>query len=157
MKKFLLIFLIGTMIFGCKKNNLPDPGSTNTEKMANEWWVTLTQGGVDLIGKHVKIATYNTSANNDSIWVDDLENTWQFKVKAKVNLDSMSFTTSQFQNEYYNITVNLMNGKIFPGQGKSKTGNTTDSISMQAEFSDDPGTIYVISGHARTRFAEDDY
>jgi len=157
MKKFLLIFLIGTTILGCKKNNLPDPGSTKTEKMANEWWVTLKQGGADLIGTHVKIATYNTSANNDSIWVDDLENTWQFKVKAKVNLDSLSFSTSQFQNEYYNITVNLMNGKIFPGQGKSKSGNVTDSIYMQAEFSDDPGTIYVISGHARTRFAEDDY
>jgi len=157
MKKFLLILMAGITIIGCKKNNLPDPGRTNAEKMANEWWVTLTQGGVDLIGKHVKIATYNTSANNDSIWIDDLENTWQFKVKAKANFDSLSFTTSQSENQYYNITVNLMNGKIFPGKGKSKTGNATDSIYMEAEFSDDPGTTYVISGHARTRFSEDDY
>ena len=157
MKKFICIALVSMVVISACKKNLPDPGATSAVKMANEWWVTLKQGNSDLIGTHVKIATYNTSGNSDSIWVDDLENTWQFKVKAKANFDSLTFTTAQAQNEYYNITVNLMNGKVFPGKGKSKTGNVTDSIYMQAEFSDDPGTIYTISGHARTRFAEDDY
>jgi len=157
MKKIICIAISGIVMFSACKKNLPDPGATSAVKMANEWWVTLKRGNTDLIGTHVKIATYNTSSNADSIWVDDLENTWQFKVKAKANFDSLSFTTSQAQNEYYNITVNLTNGKIFPNQGRSKTGNVTDSIYMQAEFSDDPGTIYTISGHARTRFSEDDY
>jgi hypothetical protein len=157
MKKFICIALVSMVVISACKKNLPDPGATSAVKIANEWWVTLKQGTSDLIGKHVKIATYNTSSNSDSIWVDDLENTWQFKVKAKANFDSLTFTTSQAQNEYYNITVNLTNGKIFPGKGRSKTGNVTDSIYMQAEFSDDPGTIYTISGHARTRFAEDEY
>ena len=157
MKKIVLILMSGIFILGACKKNLPDPGGTAAQKVANEWFVTLQQGGVDLLGGHVKIATYNTASNTDSIWVDDLENIWQFKVKAKVNYDSLTFSASQSQNEYYNITVNLTKGKVFVGQGKSKSGNLTDSIYMEAEFSDDPGTTYVISGHARTRFAEDDY
>jgi hypothetical protein len=157
MKKLICIALAGLMFICSCKKNLPDVGATSSVKMANEWWVTLKQGSTDLIGTHVKIATYNTSSNNDTIWVDDLGNTWQFKVKAKANYDSLSFKTSGAENEYYAITVNLTGGKIFPNGGKSKTGNVTDSIYMQAEFSDDPGTIYTISGHARTRFTEDDY
>ncbi len=157
MKKIVIVLMTGIIILAACKKNLPDPGSTSAEKMANEWWVTLKQGGADLIGTHVKIATYNTSANADSIWIDDFLNTWQFKVKAKANYNDLTFTTSKAANEYYAITVNLTKGKIFLNGGKSKSGNAVDSIYMEAEFSDDPGTIYTISGHARTRFSEDDY
>jgi hypothetical protein len=159
MKKIIFVLLFGTVILSaCDKDNLPDPGATVAEKAANEWWCTLTFNGEDIYGiGHFKIATYNTSANDDSIWVDDLYNSWQFKCKAKINYDSLTFSAANSPNEYYGITVNINNGKILPGMGVSKTGNVTDSITMDIEFEDDPGTIYTISGHARTRFAEDDY
>src|SRR5678816_4107034 len=88
MKKIFL--LSGTAIFllcSCEKKNLPDVGSTAAEKMANEWWVTLDQGGTqDVFGiGHFKIATYNTSANDDSIWIDDFQSGWQVKFKARAD------------------------------------------------------------------------
>lgn len=160
MKKIFL--LSGTIIFllsSCEKKNLPDVASTAAEKMANEWWVTLDQGGVqDASGYgHFKIATYNTSANDDSIWIDDFQNGWEVKFKAKADYSNLTFAASNAVNEYYAITVNVTDGKILPNAGHSKSGNVVDSIHMQIEFSDDPGTIYEMNGVARTRFAEDDY
>jgi hypothetical protein len=160
MKK--IFFLLAAAIFllcSCEKKNLPDVGKTAAEKMANEWWVTLDQGGVqDASGYgHFKIATYNTSANDDSIWIDDFQNAWEVKFKAKADYNNLTFASSNAANEYYAITVNVTDGKILPNAGHSKSGNVVDSIHMQIEFSDDPGTIYEMNGVARTRFAEDDY
>ena len=69
----------------CTKK-LEDPGATNTVAMSNEWWVTLTLGGNDLLGKHVLFSTYNTSQNvADSLWLDDLGNGYDFKCKVLAN------------------------------------------------------------------------
>lgn len=157
MKNISIALVLAVFVFSSCKKNLPDVGGTAAERVANEWWVTVKVGGVDQVG-HVKIATYNTSANNNEIWVDDLEHIWQFKVKATVDYNNLTFSANNAANEYYPITVNLANGKVIEKGGHSKSGNVTDSIYMEAKFSDDPaGDTYVISGHARTRFAEDDY
>jgi hypothetical protein len=146
------------VLTSCKKD-LPDIGGTAAQKMANEWWVTLDQGGTqDFYGiGHFKIATYNTAANNDSIWVDDLGNGWDVKFKAAADFNNLSFSATNASNVYYPITINVTEGKILTKMGHSKTGNVTDSIHMKIEFSDDPGTIYEMNGHARTMFSEDEY
>lgn len=158
MYKIFKYSAILTLFFAtsCKKN-LPTIGGTASEKIANEWWVTLKANGEDLYGTHLKIATYNTSANNSEIWVDDYHNVWDFKVKAQADLNALTFNALGQKNEYYDITVDLKNGKILPKAGLSKSGNVTDSIYMEAAFSDDSTTTYTISGHARTRFIEDEY
>jgi hypothetical protein len=76
----------------------------------------------------------------------------------------MSFTATNSANQYYNAspttppkTVTLNGGKVLAGAGKTRSGNPVDSIYIEAEFSDDPGTKYVISGHQRTGFFEDEY
>lgn len=148
---FLLISLCS-----CKKN-VNSPGGTSAEKMANEWWVTLKIGNQDLLGTHVAFSTYNTSDNKDSIWLDDLENGYDFKCKAAADFNNLTFSTKNTQNQYYDIRVDISNGKIFPNGGISKAGNVTDSIYFEAKFSDDPDNTYIISGTARTRFPEDDY
>jgi hypothetical protein len=91
------------------------------------------------------------------LWVDDLGHSWQFKCKAKIDYSNLTFSTTNAQNQYYNITVNLSEGKILTKAGRSKSGNATDSIYFKANFSDDPSNTYVISGTARTGFIEDDY
>ena len=159
MKKVTIILsaLIIFLLFSCSKK--PDVGGTVAQNMANEWWVTLDQGGTqDVYGLgHFKIATYNTSANDDSIWIDDFGSGWDVKFKAKADHSNLTFVTSNAANEYYPITVNLTEGKIFLNAGHSKSGNVVDSIHMLLEFSDDPGTIYEMNGGARTRFIEDEY
>ena len=156
MKKLILIISLSIFtLISCQKAK--DPGATAAVKVANEWWVTLTLNGDDIGTGHFKMATYNTSANDNNIWVDDYPNGWQFKIKVPVDYNNLTFAAMAAQNEYYNITVNLTDGKILPKLGHSKSGNIADSIHMKLEFSDDPGTIYEMNGVERTRFPEDDY
>ncbi len=159
-----LAILILFFTTSCKKD-FPVLGETAAKAMSNEWWVTLKVGTIDQLGHHYKLSTYNTSANTNEIWVDDLHNGYVSKNKAIADFNAMTFSATNASNEYYNPanppaapkTLTIANGKVLVGVGKSKTGNVTDSIYMEAEYSDDPGTKYVISGHARTRFDEDEY
>ena len=158
MKKLATILSALTILFfSCSKK--PDVGGTKAQNMANEWWVTLDQAGSpDVFGiGHFKIATYNTSTNNDSIWIDDFKSGWQVKFKAAADFTNLTFSAKDAPNEYYPITVNLTEGKIIVNGGHSKSGNIVDSIHMKLVFSDDPGNSYEMNGQARTRFAEDDY
>jgi Lipid-binding putative hydrolase len=156
------IFRISAIIIlfsmSCTKK-LENPGATNTVAMSNEWWVTLTLGGNDLLGTHVLFSTYNTSQNvADSLWLDDLQNGYDFKCKVLANPKALTFTTDSSQNLYYDIRVHIANGKIIPNGGIGKsTGSIVDSIYMEASFGDDPGHTYIISGVARSRWAQDDY
>jgi hypothetical protein len=160
MKKIILLLITVAGIFSlnsCQKTK--DAGATSAVKVANEWWVTLDLGGTqDVFGiGHFKMATYNTSANDNNIWIDDYENGWDVKFKSLVDYKTLTFSATNSQNEYYNITVNQTDGKILPKAGHSKSGNTADSIHMKVEFSDDPGNVYEMNGVERTRFPEDDY
>ena len=51
----------------------------------------------------------------------------------------------------------MIEGKVLPGAGKTKSGNSVDSIYLRLEFSEEAGTIYEIKGHERTGFFEDEY
>ena len=54
-------------------------------------------------------------------------------------------------------TIKVLEGKVLPNAGKSKSGGTVDSIYMKLEFSEEAGTIYEVAGHQRTGFFEDEY
>lgn len=159
MKKTTII--LATAIFlsisSCMKTK--DPGATAAVKVANEWWVTLDLNGTqDVYGLgHFKIATYNTAANDNHIWIDDYENGWDVKFKTNIDYKTLTFSVDSAQNEYYDIEVQQTDGKILPNAGHSKSGNVVDSIHMKVAFSDDPGNVYEMNGVARTRFIEDDY
>jgi hypothetical protein len=153
--RFSCIFLL--LFISCTKK-LNNPGATNTVVMSNEWWVTLTLNGNELLPGPVLFATYNTSQNvSDTLWLDDLNFGYGFKCKVLANQKNLTFSTDSSQNEYTDIRVHIANGKIYPNGAHSKTGIVTDSIYMQASFGDDPGDTYIISGTARTRWAQDDY
>lgn len=158
MKKIIFIVSAAFLLLSSCKKEVDQPGETAAVKVANEWWVQLTVGGQDIYGiGHFLIATYNTSANDNTIWIDDYQNGWQAKFKANVDYNTLKFTAQAAQNEYYNITIDLKEGQVFPRMGLSKAGNVADSIHLQLEFSDDPGTIYEMNGVERTKFDEDDY
>lgn len=165
-RKYLLIVTIGMIALSSCKKNLPTVGGTAAQKMANEWWVTFTLNGVDQIGTHVKIKTSNTSANDDSLWVDDFPvantqsgNVWGFQVKTKADFNALTFNTSNYLNAHpgYPIHITITNGQVFPKLGHSKSGVIVDSIHMKIHFEDDPGNTYDLSGTERTRFVEDEY
>lgn len=165
MKKiFMYIAVVSTALFSIACQEDPEPGGMETEELAGEWWVTYqveTSPGVleDIAGGYYKMMTYNTASNTDSIWIDDLEHFWEYKVKAKVGLANNTFSVSEGSNFVYESAVTIENGKVLVGQGKSVSGVKTDSIYFEVSFDDDATpyeTKYIVSGHRRTGFLEDE-
>ena len=102
--------------------------------------------------------TYNTSSNNpNEIWIDDVKNFWNFKVKATADPNGLTFSASSAQNQRGDdITVNITNGKITKNGGVQNNGSPADYITMDVEFSDDPGTIYRLEGVRYSGLEEND-
>ena len=141
-------------MWACSKN-LPDAGGTAAKAFANEWWVTIND-----TGSVVKLSTYNTSLNADSMWIDDLTHLDTFKCKANIDVTGLTFSSQSSKNIYKTVkpfTINITNGKILKNGGVTKTGNIVDSIYMEAEFSNAPGVKNKIAGVARKRWDDDDY
>ena len=151
MKKVLYFatLLLCMAFVSCQKEEI---GGTATENLAGEWYVqaNVVENGEVIedpygLGRF-KIMTYNTSANNaNEIWIDDVKNFWNFKVKATAD--------NQRGDE---ITVNITNGKINKNGGAQNNGSPADYITMDVEFSDDPGTIYRLEGVRYSGLVEND-
>jgi hypothetical protein len=157
MKRIFVIIAGLAMVTFLSCSKKPDTGGTSAQKVANEWWVSFKLNGVDPGVGITHLVTYNTSANNGEIWIDDEENTYEYKVKAQVDYSALTFKTANADNEYGSYKATITDGKILLNAAKSKTGNVTDSIYFKVVFSDDPTDTWTVSGHARTRFSEDDY
>ena len=103
MKKIILIVSLGIFVLtSCQK--VKDAGATSAVKVANEWWVTLDSVGIpDYYGiGHARILTYNTSSNDNNIWVDDNKQTYGFKIKAAVDYTNLTFVSTPLaDNEYF--------------------------------------------------------
>ena len=153
MRNIIIIILVfgAACMWACSKK-LADPGGTAAQQLANEWWVKIND-----TGSVVKLSTYNTTLNADSMWVDDLKHLHKFKCKAKIDVSALTFSTQNAVNLYSGVTVNINNGKIIKNGGVTKTGNVVDSIYMEVEFSDAVGVKNKIAGVARTRWDDDDY
>jgi hypothetical protein len=158
--KLLILFaFLSVGLMSCDLGDDPDVGGTATQAVAGEWFTTFTIAGEDVYGLGYQlITTANTAANvpTEFIIYDDAH-TWDYKVKVPLNLDAKTFGGTAIPNLAYDITVNIANGKILPGAATSSGGNVTDSIYFEAEFSDDPGTIYQVAGYRRTGFLEDEH
>lgn len=158
MKKHILIAAIALLAFsGCSKDD--EVGGTATQDIAGEWWVQISVDNTPVVPDFFKILTYNTAENvPDKMWLDDEGNLWPFKFKVNVNASAKTFSAEDAASTYSNITINLMNGKILKNASKGPLSKAqTDSIYFEAEFSDDPGIVYQLSGYKRTRFSEDDH
>lgn len=144
------------ILTSCSKK--PDVEYTSTYKMSGEWFIRFYTGGAAITNYH-KIISYNTADPSASqIWVDDL-NFQPFKAKFDVDYPTLTFKPIANIPNAANTgkTIKVLEGKVLPGAGKSKTGVTVDSIYMKLEFSEEAGTIYEVAGHQRTGFLEDEY
>ncbi len=154
----ILALLTVTVILVASCSEKPDIEYTSTYKMSGEWFIELKVAGAPVAPFH-KIITYNTSdPNSGKIWFDDL-NYWPFKGKLDVDYGTLSFkpATAVPNDAVAGETINVIEGKVLPGVGHSKSGNLVDSFYLKVEFSDDPGTEYEYGGHQRTGFFEDEY
>ena len=174
MKKviYLATLLFCTTLASCEKEEI---GGTATENIAGDWYVTcdaVDENGdvvpgledpLDLGRFH--ILTYNTAANtDDQLYVDDLGEFWEFKVKTTSDAKNMTFATNgAVANEAYeDCDVTITGGKILPKAGRQNNGSPADSIVFYVSFSDDPFpaaygyTNYKVSGIRYSGLVEND-
>ena len=167
MKKVLyfaaLLFCVG--LTSCEKDEI---GGTATEATAGDWYVmvdaadasgNVVEGFEDFFGLgRVHMITFNTAANNpNEMIVTDLAQFWNFKVKANGDINTLTFSAPNADNQRGDeITVNITNGKIIKNGGVQNNGSPADYITMDVEFSDDPGTIYRLEGVRYSGLEEND-
>lgn len=153
------LFVGAALLFSaCTKD--PEVGRTATEEMSGEWFVEYYDAAGHALTDHTTISTYNTSdPASNQVWVDDPD-IWPFKAKFDVDAQALTFKAMSGAVDIANgngLKIKVLEGKVLPKAGKSKSGNNVDSIYLKVEFSDDPGTVYQIKGHQRTGFFEDEY
>lgn len=165
MKKYITILFaaMAVMFTSCKKDF--EPGGTEVEKMAGEWWVTATiiKDGKDAedagVG-HFRMNTYNTASNvATEMWVDDGGNFWDYKLKVNVDYNNRTFSTNDFVNNVsYDCKVKITDGKVLKGMATTPSGMPADSIVYMIQFDDDEDALtYKVSGFRRTGFPADDF
>lgn len=163
-----IVWLFSLLVFvlaGCEKDEI---GNTATEVLAGEWYVTVdaVDAGGNVIAAdpyglgRIHLNTYNTAANLPTeMYVDDIENFWDFKVRVNSDVNAMTFATSgAVANEKYEgCNVTIEDGKVLTGVGMTPHGTPADSIVFYTSFSDDdPGNRYKISGIRYSGLAQDD-
>ncbi|PWH84272.1 hypothetical protein DIS18_06980 [Algibacter marinivivus] len=155
----LVLFTI-SLFFSCDEGGEPDPGGTNVQDIAGDWWaVALNPGGATTAfgGDYVQFSTYNTAANDNTFWVDDHNNWMQLKARVTLNADRLTFQSEPNTPELYtDETVTITNGLITRDVFTTESNTLVDQITFNAEFSWDPGTVYEYVGHFRTGFLEDE-
>ncbi len=165
MKKIFLIVAVAIVIGLASCENDIDPGQNSLMRLSNEWWgqiyVPDGSGGLTDIGQgYQHLLTSNTaSGTSDSLFIDDFDGLLELKAKVACDVNNLTFTTNGVAvlERYTEGTVGIGNGKIILDGGKSTSGVKVDSIYFEAEFDWDPGQIYVIAGHGRTGFLEDEH
>lgn len=158
MKKIIYTLIAIAFVFSaCRKDKI-DAGGTAVQNVAGEFW-TQVDNGSGYGNSYFKLSTYNTAANSPTeMWIDDNGEYYEFKGKINVDANAGTFSGTNVVNEYYDMTFNITNGKITKDAVKAPgSGVTTDEITFDATFSDDPGTVYHFKGYRRTKFLSDDH
>lgn len=160
-KNSLIKVLFGILLFtsftSCDEGGDPDPGMTNTGQFAGDWFINITDSNGDVYDEHVLHSTYNTSANDNTMWIDDHENGYWIKCKITID-ENGNFTATNAENLIDGSFVTITDGKIEKGAAVSQGGHTVDKISFRAHFDyDAPGYDLIYEGHKRTGFIEDEY
>ncbi|MBC5773832.1 hypothetical protein H8S95_07140 [Pontibacter sp. KCTC 32443] len=162
-----LLFVLG--VFSSCDRDDPDVEMTAVGDMAGEWYVTYqvqTGSGTPepFAGGYHQHLTYNTAGNTDSMFVDEFgtialsqTNTFHYKTAVGINRADRTFSTQNNLNLYDNNSVTINNGKVIIGGGRSRSGVKTDSIYYEVSLSDRPDTTFIVSGHRRTGFEEDEF
>lgn len=162
MKKILTLFaFVGALLFtSCGTEEV---FYTDVVELAGEWKVTVDEvdasGNVleeDLVGT-INLLTYNTVANTNEMWIDDLKKFWSTKVKVQVNLENSTFSCNGYTDEYckgteYEYQATITDGRINYDGTKSPLGHVVDEIVFTIQFSDAPGEYYRFHGYRRTGF-----
>lgn len=158
--------MLSAVAISCDEGGEPDAGGTSMEAYAGDWFVNVTDDGGNAAAEHAIFSTYNTAANDNTMWIDDHTNGWWLKGKVTVSNDGTFASEGAIPNIIETPDgsdpgiVTITEGKIIKNGGRSKGGHVVDSIYFRA-FYDYEGEDFDIelihAGHKRTGFLEDEY
>lgn len=158
--KYTALLVVALLLGSCSKD---EPGNTSTVNLAGEWAVTVDAviGGETIedafgLGEFM-IITYNTNADDGKeMWINDLEQFWNFIVKVPCNPSARTFGAPGFRPDAANegVEVEVTEGSVVPRGAISPTGKPVDAISFRVNFSDDENGVdyYLVHGYRRTGF-----
>lgn len=158
-KKILLSIFATASFLSCDNVGDIDTGKTTTGDFAGDWYIDLKDQTGASIASHAAHSTYNTSANDNTMWIDDHKHGYWVKCKITMDVENGTFSgVSQNNLNDPGSTVVITEGRITKGGALSKAGHVVDKIYFKAHFSyDPPATIIEHTGHKRTGFKEDEY
>lgn len=164
MKNIFKVLAMSLLLAGFSSCAKEEIGGTAVQDMCGEWYVMVD--AVDSNGNVVipdpfdmgyfPLFTYNTNKNLPTeMYVDDDGNFWEFKVIVNVDYAQKTFNVTNAANDYYDMNMDVLNGKIVKDGAKSPAGYTADAISFMVAFDDDDyiGEVYDylwIHGYRRT-------
>lgn len=166
-KIFTCCLIAGALALGSCQKDYEVEQITNNE-MSGQWLVQTYRNAIhpdSLWDVYREIVTSNTSkADGTELLIDDKGNVWYSHFIVKANVSGLGFSVENAPNlSEDSITVSIRNGAVIPDGGRAIVSRTVvDSIYFEAEFSNTPaaegppGTFYIITGHYRTGFEEDE-
>lgn len=143
--KFLIqISLILTLLAGiisCNQDVVVE--YQDAYPISGQWLVTYTlEDGTDVGNGYSTLFVYNTSFDNDSIFITDDGNFWDYKVQAAYS--GTTFSVVGGYDLMHDDSTTVASGNII----------NNDSIYMKLSWASDPGTIYICAGKRATGFPE---
>ncbi len=153
----LLSVIFLTTVVSCERTEpIPDDSGVTVEEITGGWWIiALEPDGTTPAdgGDYEKFDIYNASANDLTFWLDDHAS---LKAKATVNLNNLTFSSEADTPELYtNETVSITNGTISKNAYTTTTGTVVDEIMFEAEFSSEPGVVFIFKGHKNSGKVDD--
>lgn len=156
-KYFLGLLALGAV--ACKKEQ-PDVEYSPIFPISGEWHVHLyNEDGTNVNANLYSFSTYNTSNNDSDIaWMKLSTVAQPFGVLAKVKVDvpNKSFVAGEYVNTLAvsNKSINLVEGKILLNASPQPSKVVADSIFVKYKTGVN-GKTYVVKGHRRTQWPED--
>lgn len=156
----ILIIAVACSSIACEtENDTPDSSGLVLQEAIGGWWVIALEpdGATPAYGgDYVKFNTYNSSANDNTLWLDDNGEWMEIKAKATMNISNLIFSSDPEVEELYSGgTVTITNGQITKNSFTTASNTLVDEIYFEAEFDWDPGTAYIFKGHKNTGKVED--
>jgi Lipid-binding putative hydrolase len=153
----LSILFIG--LSSCENDGYEDytVKSNASVDLNGEWFIDITKASDgSVVAQHTLHKTFDS--NDGKMYIDDNKNGYWLKGKLEINPTDLTFSALKEPNLLDpGTTFTITEGKITKGGGISKDGNVVDKIYFKAEFSYEPGVIYIHEGHKRSKFLEDEY